>query len=109
MPYQNEAGQNEAGSSYPSSARLTGETGNASKSLVPDIQELGERARELGSEVSAVVKEHPLTTIAIAAGLAFAVGALWKIGRPSPQSQLAALRSRLPDLPSSKQLRAYWR
>lgn len=109
MPYQNEVGQNEVGSSYPSSARPTGETGNASESFVPDIQELGERAKEFGSEVSAVVKEHPLATIAIAAGLAFAVGALWKIGRPSPQSRLAALRSQLPDLPSSKQLRAYWR
>lgn len=65
--------------------------------------------KEFGSEVSAVVKEHPLATIAIAAGLAFAVGALRKIGGPSPKSHLATLRSQLPDLPSPKQLRAYWR
>lgn len=108
MPYQNDVGQHQAGSSYPRSAPV-GVTGNASERLVPDMQELGERAKELGSEVSAVVKEYPLAAIAIATGLAFAVGALWKIGRPSPKSHLAALRSQLPDLPSSKQLRAYWR
>lgn len=106
MPYQNEVGQ--AGSAYLSSAPV-GETGNTGDRLMPDMQELGERAKELSSDASAVVKEYPLATIAIAAGLAFAVGALWKIGRPAPKSHLAALRSQLPDLPSSKQLRAYWR
>ena len=104
MPYANESG-----SSYPNSPSPRAETGDPSETYMPDMHELGERAKELGSEVSAVVKENPLATIAIAAGLAFAVGALWKIGRPSPKSHLAALRSQLPDLPSSKQLRAYWR
>lgn len=108
MPYQNEVGQHHTGSSYPNSAPER-ETGNAGERQMPDMQEFGERAKELGSDVSAVVKEYPLATIAIAAGVAFAVGALWKIGRPAPKSHLAALRSQLSDLPSSKQLRAYWR
>lgn len=104
MPYANESG-----SSYSSSTHPRAETADHDENFMPDIHQLGERAKELGSDVSAVVKEYPLATIAIAAGLAFAVGALWKIGRPSPKSHLAKLRSQLPELPSSKQLRAYWR
>ena len=105
MPNPNELGQ-QAGASYPSSAPPNGNTGER---FVPDMQELGERAKDLGADVSSVVKKYPIATIAIAAGLAFAVGALWKIGRPAPRTHLAAWRSQLPDLPTSKQLRAYWR
>jgi hypothetical protein len=104
MPYANETG-----SSYPNSPSPRAETGDPSETYMPDMHDLGERASELGSEISEMVKKNPVTTIAIAAGLAFAVGALWKAGRSSPPSHLDALRSRLPDLPSAKQLRAYWR
>jgi hypothetical protein len=57
---------------------------------------------------SETVKEHPYATLAVAAGLAFAIGALWKIRATPRQSQLAALVSRLPELPSAERLRSYW-
>jgi hypothetical protein len=98
---------NETGSSSSNTPRT--ETGEHGEKFGPDMQEFGERASELGSEITEMVKNNPFTTIAIAAGLAFAVGALWKVSRPSPQSHLDSLRSRLNDLPSAKQLRAYWR
>ena len=45
------------------------------------------------------------TTLAIAAGLAFAVGALWKLGQQrQPQSRLDAWRAQLPELPSRQSL-----
>lgn len=104
MPYANETG-----SSYPNSPSPRAETGDPGETYMPDIHDLGERASELGSEISEMAKKNPFATIAIAAGLAFAVGALWKAGRPSPQSPMDALRSRLNELPSAKQLRAHWR
>ena len=104
MAYVNETGSSSSNNPYPRA-----ETSDHGGTFVPDVHELGERASELGSEITEMVKKNPFTTIAIAAGLAFAVGALWKVGRPSPQSHLDSLRSRLNDLPSAKQLRAYWR
>ena len=104
MPYANETRSSSSNTPYPRT-----ETGDHGGNFVPDVHEIGERARELASEITEMVKKNPFTTIAIAAGLAFAVGALWKAGRPSPPSQLDSLRSRLNDLPSAKQLRAYWR
>jgi ElaB/YqjD/DUF883 family membrane-anchored ribosome-binding protein len=63
-----------------------------------------EAAKVVGSEVAAgvgrgaeMVKEHPFATLAVAAGLAFAVGALWKIRSSSKQSRLDALLAQLPD------------
>lgn len=104
MAYVNQTGSSSSTTPHPRTA-----TGDRGDNFMPDIHELGERASELGFEISEMVKKNPFTTIAIAAGLAFAVGALWKAGRPSPQSHLDALRSRLNELPSAKQLRAYWR
>ncbi len=45
---------------------------------------MGERAGTMATELGAVIKERPYTTLAIAAGLAFAVGAIWKLGQQSP-------------------------
>jgi hypothetical protein len=104
MAHVNETGSSSSNTPYPRT-----ETGEHGGKFGPDVRELSERASELGSEITEMVKKNPVTTIAIAAGLAFAVGALWKVGRPSPQSHLDSLRSRLNDLPSAKQLRSYWR
>ena len=57
------------------------------------------------ADVSATVKEHPYATLAVVAGLAFAVGALWKLTPRSTQTQLQHLMARLPD---AKRLRSYW-
>jgi hypothetical protein len=47
--------------------------------------------------------------LAIAAGLAFAVGALWKLGHQRPPSRWDALRARVPELPSKEWLPQRWR
>jgi hypothetical protein len=77
--------------------------------LMQRASELGERAEEVVSDVVSAVKENPMTTLAVAAGLAFALGALWKLRAPSRQSQLEALLARLPDLPKADRIRSMWR
>ncbi len=67
-------------------------------------QALSERSLDLAGEVVTVVKARPYTALTIAAGLAFAVGALWMVGRQRPQSRLDAWRARLPELPTRDSL-----
>jgi len=64
----------------------------------------GERVGDMATGLGNAVKERPYTTLAIAAGLAFAVGALWKLGHQRPQSRLDALLARVPDLPNRADL-----
>ena len=66
-------------------------------------EELGERAMTIAGEIGAAVKERPYTSLAVAAGLAFAIGALWKMSgrRPSRMDGLLA------HLPSDWQSRAH--
>jgi hypothetical protein len=52
--------------------------------ILDQVSEMGERAGTMATELGAVIKERPYTTLAIAAGLAFAVGAIWKLGQQSP-------------------------
>ena len=56
------------------------------------------RAETVAGELVAAVKNRPYATLAIAASLAFAVGALWKLGHRRPQTRLEALRAQLPDV-----------
>jgi hypothetical protein len=66
------------------------------------MDRLSETAEELStfaSDMVATIKERPYTTLAIAGGLAFAIGALWMVRRQQQQSSLDALLSRLPELP----------
>ena len=62
------------------------------------------RATNLANDIGAAIKERPYTTLAIAAGLAFTVGALWKMGHQRPQSRLQSLYAQLPELPSRQSL-----
>jgi hypothetical protein len=66
--------------------------------------EVGERVRTVAGDIGAAVKERPYTTLAIAAGLAFAVGALWKLGHQRQQSRLDSWLAQLPELPSRESL-----
>jgi hypothetical protein len=85
--------------------RIGEPTGEHSQDLMDQVSELGERAGTMASELGAAIKERPYTTLAIAAGLAFAVGALWKLGQQrQPQSRLDAWLAQLPDLPSRESL-----
>ena len=79
---------------------------------VPDkAGDLAERSWEQATSVAQSardsVKEHPLATIAIIAGLAFAAGALWKIGQASRRTRMESLMSRLGEL--QRELPRSWR
>jgi hypothetical protein len=68
--------------------------------VMDQVSEFGERAKTLTEELAEVMKERPYSTLAIAAGAAFAVGSLWIVGRQRrPQTRLEALHSYLPELP----------
>ena len=66
--------------------------------IMDQVSDLGARAETMAEQVAAAIKERPYTTLAIAAGLAFAVGAIWKIGHRQPQTRLQALQARIRDL-----------
>jgi hypothetical protein len=76
-----------------------------SDGIFDQVSDMGERAGTMANELGMAIKERPYTTLAIAAGLAFAVGAIWKLGQQrQPQSRLDAWRAQLPELPSRQNL-----
>ena len=56
----------------------------------------GARGETVAGELVTAIKNRPYAMLAIAAGLAFALGAVWKLGHRRPQTRLEALRARLP-------------
>ena len=64
-----------------------------------ETEDFGGRVRAIGSDISAAVAERPYSTMAIAGGLAFAVGALWMLRRKQTQSRLDTLLAHLPEMP----------
>ena len=68
---------------------------NAAGAVAGQARKVGERVGEFAGEVGDTVKQHPYATFAIVAGLAFAVGAIWKIRGSRRQSHLDALLSRV--------------
>ena len=81
------------------------------KSTMDQAAEMGQQALDQASEAATVardtVKEHPLATLAVVGGLAFAIGALWKLQRSSKSSRVDTLMARLSDL--QQQLPRQWR
>ena len=68
------------------------------------ISETAENVGAFASETVEAIKERPYTTMAIAGGLAFAIGALWMVRRQQPQSTYEAMLARLPSLPDRQSL-----
>jgi hypothetical protein len=66
------------------------------QAVLDQARQLDARGETVAGELVTAVKNRPYATLAIAAGLAFAVGALWKLGRRRPQTRLEALRAQLP-------------
>ena len=81
------------------------------KSGMDQAAEMGQQALDQAAEAATVVrdtvKEHPITTLAVVGGLAFAIGALWKLQRSSKTSRVATLMERLSGL--QQQLPKRWR
>ena len=65
-------------------------------------REYGEQALERTADATRAVRdtvaEHPLATLAIVAGLGFAIGALWKMSGSRRESVYDGLLARLSDL-----------
>ena len=68
------------------------------QAVLDQASQFGARAETVTEELVSALKRRPYATIAIAVGLAFAVGALWKLGHRRPQTRLEALRAQLPDV-----------
>jgi hypothetical protein len=62
-------------------------------------REAGRRAVSLTEDIADAIRERPYTALAVAAGLAFTVGALWKLGQQRPHGSLESLLRNLPELP----------
>jgi len=72
-------------------------------------RDISERAGSIAEEVVNAVRERPYTTLAVAAGLAFAIGAVWKLGQRPEPSRLDRLLAQLPDLRGRDRLERWWR
>ena len=85
-------------------AGVTDQVADTAKRVSDKAREYGEQALERTEEAAKsardIMLEHPVATLAIAAGLAFAIGALWKIGSSRPQTGYDRLMARLGDLQS---------
>ena len=68
------------------------------QALLAQARQFDARAETVAEELVTAIKNQPYATLAIAAGLAFALGALWKLGHRRPQTRLQALRAQLPDV-----------
>ena len=81
------------------------------KSRMDQATEMGQQALDQAAEAATVVrdtvKEHPIMTLAVVGGLAFAIGALWQMQRSSRISHVDALMERLSGL--QQQLPKRWR
>ena len=60
------------------------------------MDEVSDRVSTLTSDVVSAIEERPYTSLAIAGGLAFAIGALWVLKRQQQHSSFERLRSQLP-------------
>ena len=56
------------------------------------MDEVSDRVNTLTSDVVRAIEERPYTSLAIAGGLAFAIGALWVVKRQQQQSSFERLR-----------------
>ena len=68
------------------------------QAVLDQARQFGARAETVAEELVVAIKNRPYATLAITAGLAFAVGALWKLGHRRPRTRLEALRAQLPDV-----------
>jgi hypothetical protein len=78
--------------------------------VMDQISGVAQDVGAFASEVVGAIKERPYATLAVAGGLAFAIGALWMVRRQQPQTAYEAMLSRLPSLPDRQNLwPARWR
>ena len=100
---------NETGQMNDQSARLQQGAKDLYDQATETAQDVAERAVETAGSIGAAVRERPYTSLALAAGFAFVVGAMWKSGGRRPRSQWESLVARMPDVPVQEWLPRRWR
>lgn len=94
----------------PTDYRTSDHTESTMEQMSETAREAGRRAVSLTDDVADAIRERPYTSLAVAAGLAFAVGALWKLGPQRRQSTLDSLLRNLPEMPGRESiLPSRWR
>jgi hypothetical protein len=94
----------------PTDYRTNDQTESTMDQMSETAREAGRRAVSLTDDVADAIRERPYTALAVAAGLAFAVGALWKLGPQRRQSALDSLLRNLPEMPGRESiLPSRWR
>jgi hypothetical protein len=88
----------------PTDYRTRDETQSTVEKMSETAQDAGRRAVSLTEDIADAIKERPYTALAIAAGVAFAAGALWKLGQSRPHGRLESLLGHLPELPGRDRL-----
>jgi hypothetical protein len=79
--------------------------GEHAEGILDQTGEFPERAGAMARDLRAAIEQRPYTALAIAVGLAFTVGALWKLGQSrQPYSRLDAWLAQLPELPRREDL-----
>ena len=101
------------GEQWPSNPSSTGSSmADMANTAASQALDVGEKALDAASEAGRMarvtMREYPVATAALIAGLAFAMGALWKSGsfqrRSGMQGYIDRLQETVGDLP-----RRYWR
>jgi hypothetical protein len=78
--------------------RTRDQTESTMEQISEGAREAGRRAASLTDDIAEAIRERPYTALAVAAGLAFAMGALWKLGPQGRQSTMDRLLSNLPEM-----------
>jgi hypothetical protein len=91
-------------STQTNSGRLHEQSDGIMDQVTDTARDFGERASSMAGELGDAIKHRPYTTLAIAAGMAFLVGALWKLGHQRPQTRFEVLRDQMPTIPSLESL-----
>ncbi len=89
-------------SDYPSTSNRPDPS--PAEGVMDQVSDVAQDIGAFASEVVGPVRERPYATMAVAGGLAFAIGALWMVRRQQPQTTYEAMLSRLPSLPDRHSL-----
>lgn len=63
-------------------------------------EDASEMAMTMTEDMATAIRNHPYASVAVAAGLAFAIGALWKLNQP--KSRFKSWMRSMPDMESVK-------
>jgi hypothetical protein len=94
----------------PTDYRTRDHTESTMEQMSESAREAGRHAVSLTEDIADAIRERPYTALAVAAGLAFAVGALWKLAPQRRHGTLESLLRNLPEMPSRESiLPSRWR